>query len=79
MRTNLIDKYEKIRISFGEKIKHYRKQKGWTQLDLAMEIEVDSRHIQRIEKGKINTSILVAYAIAKAFDVSISDLFDFEI
>ncbi len=79
IRSNISDKYEKIRISFGEKIKYYRRKKNWTQLDLSMEIEIEARHIQRIEKGGTNTSILVAYAIAKALDVTINDLFDYEI
>lgn len=46
---------------------------------LAYTINVEYSQISRIELGKINTSISIAYEIANALEVSIKELFDFEI
>ena len=48
-----------------------------SQEDLAFEAEVDLTQIGRIERGVTNTSISLAYKIAKALKVSTKDLFDF--
>lgn len=78
MKSNLTTENSHILSKFGEKVKFYRKLQNMTQLDLAAEVEIDARHIQRIEKGKINTSIIVAYSIAVVLNVSLNDLFEIE-
>lgn len=63
-------------IAFGKRVKDLRDQHALTQLDLAVRTEMDTRQIQRIEAGKVNTSIGNARAIAQALGVGVSVLFE---
>ncbi|MBM7695987.1 putative transcriptional regulator [Salimicrobium jeotgali] len=49
-----------------------------TQQQLADKVSVSSRTIISLEKGKYNPSVLLAYKIAKIFNISIEELFTFE-
>jgi len=68
---------EKIITAFGSNVKEIRIKKNLTQLDLAAQLEIDIRQIQRIENAEINTSITMAYLLAEALEVPVSKLFDF--
>ncbi|AKG03533.1 transcriptional regulator [Salimicrobium jeotgali] len=59
-------------------IKYFRKEKNMTQQQLADKVSVSSRTIISLEKGKYNPSVLLAYKIAKIFNISIEELFTFE-
>jgi putative transcriptional regulator len=59
-------------------IKHFRVEANMTQQELADLVSVSSRTIISLEKGKYNPSVLLAYKIAKVFQVQIEDLFSFE-
>ncbi len=65
--------------AFGQRIKDLRNREKMTQLDLASSTDMDTRQIQRIEAGKVNTSVGNAYAIATALGVSVPTLFEFEV
>ena len=41
--------------------------------------DVNYTQISKIETGKINTTISTAYALAKALDITLEQLFKFEI
>ncbi|PKO12720.1 MAG: transcriptional regulator [Chloroflexi bacterium HGW-Chloroflexi-10] len=56
----------------------YRTQKGWTQQDLAERVEVSRQTIISLEGGRYNPSILLAFRLAKLFEVTIEDLFIYE-
>ena len=64
-----------ILIQLGKRIRYLRKQKKWSQLDLALESEVNKNYISDLERGCRNPSILVLERIAKALDVSLEILF----
>ena len=57
------------RIALNMKIE--RVKKGFTQEKLA---EVSTKHITKIEKGKVTPSIYLVYKIAKALEVTIDTL-----
>ncbi|CEA03065.1 hypothetical protein CH76_05880 [Lysinibacillus sp. BF-4] len=59
-------------------IKEKRAIKGWTQDDLAELVDVSRQTIISIEKGRYNPSLLLAYRLAKLFDCTIEELFNFE-
>lgn len=59
-------------------IKDKRTEKGWTQDDLAEKLAVSRQTIISIEKGRYNPSLILAYNLAKMFDCTIEELFDFE-
>lgn len=63
--------------AFGLNLKKLRLQKGFTQEKLAFSIGVEISQISRIERGILNTSISTAEAIARALNIPISDLFEF--
>lgn len=61
-------------MSLKENMKKIRKNKGWSQSDLADKIGIHLTHVNRIEKGKINPSLDVAFKIAGALGVSLDSL-----
>ncbi len=63
---------------FGNRIKTLRTESGLTQDDLSEIVNVQPNHISRIENGHSFCSYEVLEGFAKAFDLQIKDLFDFE-
>jgi transcriptional regulator with XRE-family HTH domain len=61
-------------VSFGNKLKQLRQEKGWSQDELAFHAQIDGRQISRYENDRVTPSIDVAVKIAKAFDVSLDYL-----
>ncbi len=55
-----------------------RKERGIKQEELAMAMEVSRQTISSLESGKYNPSILLAFKLAKYFDMSIEDIFIYE-
>ncbi len=56
---------------FGKIIRQMRKERNWTQFDLAAELEADAAYVSRIERGIKNLSIETISRLAKVFDVKI--------
>ena len=62
-------------MTIGERIKHYREQKGWSLNKLAFLAEVSPAYISQLENNKSkspSTDILVK--ISKTLEISIIDL-----
>lgn len=55
-----------------------RKQRGMKQEDLASVLEVSRQTIGSLENGRYNPSILLAFKIARYFDMGIEDIFIYE-
>ena len=55
-----------------------RKQKGIKQEDLAAALEVSRQTIGSLENGRYNPSILLAFKIARYFNMYIEDIFIYE-
>ena len=51
-----------------------RAARGMTQQQLADAVGVSSRTIISIEKGQYNPSLMLAYRMARVFDVSVEEL-----
>ena len=60
------------------KIKVFRAMHDLTQEDLAAAIGVTRQTILAIEKGKYVPSLDLAFRIARYFDVSVEDVFQYE-
>ncbi len=60
------------------KIKVYRAMHDLTQEDLAQAIGVTRQTILAIEKGKYVPSLDLAFRIARRFDVSVEDVFQYD-
>lgn len=67
----------KDRYRFESKIHVYRATKRMAQQELADLVGVSRQTIMQLERNRYNPSMLLAYSIAKVFDVTIEDLFDF--
>ena len=66
-------------MTFGEKLTQLRKEKGWSQSELARQIGVHVGHISRIEHGKAAPSIEVLKKATRALSVSADYLLNDEI
>ncbi|MCH4171134.1 MAG: helix-turn-helix transcriptional regulator [Lactobacillus sp.] len=58
------------------RIKVLRAEKDWTQADLAKKVGISRQAVISIEKYKYTPSLELAFNIAKAFDVKITDVFE---
>jgi transcriptional regulator with XRE-family HTH domain len=56
-------------------VRRLRKERGWTQDDLAAETRVEQAAISLIENGRANPTLLMLESIAKALDVAFVELF----
>lgn len=64
-------------IAFGQNLKRIRKEKGFTQEQLAIDLDIEISQVSRIERGVINTSIGNVNAIARVLKVSLSKLVEY--
>ncbi len=55
-----------------------RKENGINQEELAKALEVSRQTIGSLENGRYNPSIILAFKIAKYFNMSIEDIFIYE-
>lgn len=55
-----------------------RKQRGINQEELATALEVSRQTIGSLENGRYNPSILLAFKIARYFNMTIEDIFIYE-
>ena len=55
-----------------------RKSKKISQSELAKSLEVTRQTISSLETGKYNPSIILAFKIAKFFDLKVEDIFIYE-
>ena len=60
------------------KIKEYRAKHDMKQEDLAKLVGVRRETIGNLEKGKYNPSLVLAWNIAKVFNVTIEEIFTAE-
>ncbi len=60
------------------KIEAIRKERGIRQEDFAKAMGVSRQTISSLENGRYNPSILLAYKIARYFEMTIEQVFCFE-
>ena len=65
-------------IRLGENIKKHRELLGINQSALALRCDTDRQNMSRIEKGKVNISMLTLKKIADALEVPVNSLVDFK-
>lgn len=64
--------------TIGQNIRQYRKQKGWSQEDLAFECEFHRTYIGAVERGEKNITILNLLRIKEELGVQLTDLYQEE-
>lgn len=65
-----------IKVTFGLKIKELRKQKKYSQEQLANLAAINKSYISKIETGKIEVSLEIINKLAMAFEIKIDQFFD---
>lgn len=60
------------------RLEEIRKKKGITQEELANALEVSRQTVGSLENGRYNPSIMLAFKIARFFDLSIEEVFIYE-
>jgi transcriptional regulator with XRE-family HTH domain len=62
---------------FGKRLRSLRKEKGYTQIQLAERAGITFSQIGRIERGLQNTTLSTIGTLAKALEISPKTLLDF--
>ncbi|SFO12206.1 helix-turn-helix domain-containing protein [Nitrosospira briensis] len=65
------------RILFGKKLVQLRKERGWSQEQLALESGLARSYLGGIERGHRNVALLNICRLAETLNVSPSELLDF--
>ena len=60
------------------RLEELRKARNIRQEELAAALEVSRQTIGSLERGRYNPSILLAFKIARYFDLTIEDIFIYE-
>lgn len=60
------------------RLEEIRKKHGMNQEELADALEVSRQTIGSLENGRYNPSIILAFKIARYFDMSIEEIFLYE-
>ncbi len=62
----------------NNRVNELRKQRGITQANFAKMLGVSRMTVSSIETGRFDPSIMLAYKIAKVFELSIEEVFIFD-
>ena len=60
------------------RLEEIRKERGIRQEQLAQDLEVSRQTIGSLENGRYNPSVLLAFKIARYFEMTIEDIFIYE-
>ena len=71
-------KYINLYKQLGNNIRKYRKSKKFSQENLAFDISSTRNYIGCIERAEKFPSLAYIFDVAKALDINIKDLFNFE-
>ena len=63
-------------VRLGRRVRSLRTDRGLTQAKLAEVAELDEKHLQVIERGETNVTVSTLLALAKALEVSLSEMFE---
>jgi putative transcriptional regulator len=60
----------------NNRLKVLRAERDWTQLDLALALEVSRQTVNAIETGKYDPSLPLAFRLARLFGLTIEEIFE---
>ena len=66
------------RRAMKNRLEEIRKERGIKQEELAAALEVSRQTIGSLENGRYNPSIVLAFKLARYFDMHIEDIFIYE-
>ncbi len=59
----------------NNRLRVLRAERGWSQADLAVKLEVSRQSVNAIETGRYDPSLPLAFRIAKLFSKRIEEIF----
>lgn len=62
--------------NFGSRIQELRKKNNLTQSELAEKVGLSTNFIGMVERGERNTSVDKIFKLAKAFNISLAQIFE---
>ncbi len=70
-------KFEKQEFAqtLGKRVREVRKFRGFTLEKLALDAEMETKQLSRIEFGQINTTVFQIYRISCSLEVNLGELF----
>ncbi len=66
------------KVVLGARIKAVRKERGWSQEQLAERVGISTQYVSNIERGKENPTLDLLLRVAQALKVSPAEIFDLE-
>lgn len=66
--------HSRLLAQLGKRIQKLRKEKGWTQTDLAVHLDMNRGHISDIEQGKREAGVITLQVIARGLDTTMAML-----
>jgi transcriptional regulator with XRE-family HTH domain len=61
-------------VQLGKRIRAHRRKKGWTQTDMAVNLDMNRGHISDIELGKREVGIITLQVIARGLNTTMETL-----
>jgi transcriptional regulator with XRE-family HTH domain len=61
-------------VEIGKRVRLLRQRKGWTQIDMAVALDMNRGHISDIEQGKREVGIITLQVIARGLGTTMSEL-----
>jgi putative transcriptional regulator len=58
------------------RLRDLRKERGWTQENLALELEVSRQTVNALEAGRYDPSLPLAFRVARLFGLTIEEIFE---
>lgn len=69
---------EKQAVTVGERIRHFRNLRNWSQLKLATEAGINAAFLGHLERGMKHPTIQTLEKITIALEISLSEFFDYQ-
>lgn len=61
-------------VKLGQRIRSHRRKKGWTQIDMAVNLDMNRGHISDIELGKREVGVITLQVIARGLSTTMETL-----
>jgi putative transcriptional regulator len=64
------------KVEVKNRLAELRADRGWSQGDLAVKLDVSRQTVNALERGKYDPSLPLAFRIARLFGLRIEEVFD---
>ncbi len=68
-----------VRLQLGQRLKHLRRVRGYTQEQLAERIDINAKYLSSIERGVENPTLELLSRLAQGLQVEVYELFQGEL